>query len=104
MITRRALDFLVEVKGRRGGGERGRGRKCLGWLENGRCTLPINVVCWRKSDCCWVEVNLATLTCWEYYQILNIGVFLSLNDYCCGIINCHYCIIVDLFWQKCPCV
>ena len=33
---------------------------------------------WSKSDCCWVEVNLATLTCWAYYQILNNGVSLSL--------------------------
>ena len=27
--------------------------------------------------CCWVEVNLATLTCWGCYQILDIGVPLS---------------------------
>ena len=25
--------------------------------------------CWRKSDFCWVEVNLTTLTCWGHYQI-----------------------------------
>ena len=25
----------------------------------GRCTLPINMECWCKSDCWWVEVNLA---------------------------------------------
>ena len=24
-------------------------------------------------DWCWVEVNLATLTSWGYYQILDIG-------------------------------
>ena len=35
-----------------------------GWFEKGRCTLPLIVECWRKSDCCWVEVNLATITCW----------------------------------------
>ena len=34
--------------------------------------------CRRKSDCCRVEVNQAILTCWGYYQILNIGVSLSL--------------------------
>ena len=45
--------------------EAGRGRKYEGWLENGRCTLPIKVECWCRSDCCWVEVNLATLTCWD---------------------------------------
>ena len=35
--------------------------------------------CWCKSDCCWVEVNLATLTCLRYYHILDIGVSLSLS-------------------------
>ena len=30
----------------------------------------------RRYDFCWVEVNLATITCWEYYQILDIGVSL----------------------------
>ena len=30
-----------------------------------------------KHDCCWVEVNLATLTYLGYYQILDIGVSLS---------------------------
>ena len=44
---------------------------CEGWFEKGRCTLPIEVECWCESDCCWVEVNLATLTCWGYYQILD---------------------------------
>ena len=33
--------------------------------------------CWHKSDCCWVEVNLATLICWRYHQILDIGVSTS---------------------------
>ena len=36
------------------------------------------VECWRKSDCCRVELNLATLTYWGYYQILNIGVSLNM--------------------------
>ena len=30
-------------------------------FEKGRCTLPFKVECWRKLDCFWVEVNLATL-------------------------------------------
>ena len=55
----------------------GCGRKCEMWFETERCTLPIVVECWSKSDCCWVEVNLATLTCFGYYQILDIGVSLS---------------------------
>ena len=38
---------------------------------NGRCTLLFQVECQCKSDCCRVEVNLATLT-WGYYQIVNI--------------------------------
>ena len=24
-------------------------------------------------DCCWIEMNLATLTCSGYHQILSIG-------------------------------
>ena len=36
--------------------------------------------CQHKQDCCWVEVNMATLTYWGYYQILNIGVSLSLSQ------------------------
>ena len=43
-------------------------------LEKGRCRLPVKVKFWRKADCCGVEVNLATLTSWGYYQILYIGV------------------------------
>ena len=42
----------------------GCGRKHEDWCAKGRRTLPIEVECWRKSDCCRVEVNLATLTCW----------------------------------------
>ena len=58
--------------------EAGCGRKCEGWFEKGRCILLIKVECWHKTDCCWAEVNLATLTCWGSYQILNIAVSLSL--------------------------
>ena len=39
-----------------------------------------NVEYWRKSDYCWVEVNLATLTWWGCYQILNTGVSLSVSS------------------------
>ena len=35
--------------------------------------------CWHKSDCCWVVVNLATLSSWGYYQISNIGGCLTVN-------------------------
>ena len=71
----------LTVKGRKGGqrghGKAGGGRKCEGWFGNERCTLPLNVECQRKQDCCWVEVNLVILTCWQYYQIVTIGVSLS---------------------------
>ena len=53
------------------------GRKYEGWFDKGSCTLPFKVDCWRRQDCCWVEVNLATLTYWGCNQILNIGVSLS---------------------------
>ena len=58
--------------------EEGEGRKCEGWFKKGRCTLLVKVECWSKSDCCWVEVNLATLTCWGYYLIFSTGDSLSL--------------------------
>ena len=68
------------MKGRRRGqGGHGKGRlriKCEVWLENGRCTLLIKMECWCKSDCCWDEVNLVTLSCWGYYQIVHIGLSL----------------------------
>ena len=48
--------------------EAGWGRRCEGWCEKGRCTLLINVECRYKWDCWLVEVILATLTCWGYYQ------------------------------------
>ena len=54
----------------------GWGRKCEDCFEKGRYTLSIKVECWRRSDSCSVEVNLATVICWGYCQILNIGVFL----------------------------
>ena len=44
------------------------------------------VECWHKSDCCWVEVNLVTLTCWGCYQILDICVSL------CGIQERSWCV------------
>ena len=81
-VLRRTLEFEVE-------GHRKKGRlrrtwkkqieeeRCEGWFEKGICTLTIILECWCYSDCCWVEVNLATLTCWGYYQNLNIDVSLS---------------------------
>ena len=52
------------------------------WFEKGRCTLPIEVESLLKTDSWWVEVNLVTLTCWGYYQILNIGVSVSVQALC----------------------
>ena len=49
-----------------------------GWFEKERYTLLLKVECQCKQNCCWVEVNLATLTYLEKYLILNIGVSLSL--------------------------
>ena len=31
----------------------------------------------RYSHGCWVEVKLSTLTCWGYYQIINLAVYLQ---------------------------
>ena len=42
-----------------------------------RCTLLFKVEFWHKQDCCWVEVNLATLTYCGYHQILIIDVSLK---------------------------
>ena len=53
-----------------------------GWLEKEGCTLPFKAGCQRKQDCFWVGVNLATLTWWGYYQILNIGVSLKVDFHC----------------------
>ena len=55
----------------------GCGGKYEGWFEKEGCALSCKVECQRKNDCCWVEVNLATLVYWGYYQMLNIGVSLS---------------------------
>ena len=83
LILRRALNFEIE-----GEWNKGRPKKTWkkqveeeteNWFENGRCTLLIKMECWIKSDCCWVEVTLAILTCWGFYQILNIGVSLPLR-------------------------
>ena len=82
-VLRKALEFEVEGQRKKGRPKMtwekaGYGRKCEDWLENGRCTLSVEGECWHKTDCCWVEVALATLTCWVYYRILNIDVSLSL--------------------------
>ena len=37
--------------------------------------------CWHKSDYCWIEVNLATLTPGRNYLMLYIG--FSVNDHVC---------------------
>ena len=47
---------------RRKRGRRGHGRKHEGWLDRGKCVLPIKVDCWHQSDCHQVEVNVATLS------------------------------------------
>ena len=69
-VVRRALDFEIESEreAKEDMEKAGWGRKYEGWFEKGRCTLPIKVECRCKQDCCWVEVNLATLTCWGCYQ------------------------------------
>ena len=58
----------------------GLGRKYEGWFEEERRSLPFNVECRHRLDCCWVEVNPSTLTCWGYYQILDIGVSMTFNS------------------------
>ena len=77
-VLRSALEFEVEV-------QRKKGRPKRTWkkqvedesvnvgLRKGKCTLLIRVESWRKSDFCWVEVNLATHACPGYHQIINIG-------------------------------
>ena len=59
--------------------------------------LLFKVECRHKQDCCWVEVNLATLTYWGYYQILNIGVSLNIDTYDCDLLmfNIHRSIKLD---------
>ena len=39
----RTLDFEVEAQRKKGMPKRTQGRKCEGWLEKERCTLPIKV-------------------------------------------------------------
>ena len=48
--------------------------------------MLIKLECWRKTDCCRVEMNLATLTSWGYYQNFNVGVSLSKDK------SAQYCI------------
>ena len=67
-VLRRALCFEVE-------GQRKMGRTWKKQVEEEsvkvalrREDLPIKVECWHKSDCCWVELNLANLSCWGYYR------------------------------------
>ena len=62
--------------------------------------MMFKVECRCKQDCCWVEVNLANLTYWEYYQILNIGVCLSIMVYNCYIFSL-YAIIVNVMIITC---
>ena len=76
--------------------EAGSERKCEGWFEWGRCTLPIKVdyLCW--CDCySLVEVNLVTLTCWEYYWILNISLTIC-HLFCC-LTNIRFRILAHSF-------
>ena len=74
-----AFDFEVEGQRKKGRPKRRAEEESVweAWFEKARCTLLIKVEYWRKSDCCCVEVNLAILTCWGYYQPLNNGVPLS---------------------------
>ena len=80
-ILRRALNFEVEGQSKKGR-LKGTLKKQVGEegvFEKGRFSWTIKVECWHKSDCCWAELNLATLTCWGYYQSLNTGVSLSIH-------------------------
>ena len=70
----------------------GCGRKYEGWFEKERCSLPFKVERRRKQDCCWVEVNQATLSYWGYCQILKIGVSHSqYNSLLNNLINNLFC-------------
>ena len=63
--------------------------------------MPIEVECYCKSYFCWIEVNLATVTCWGYYQILDIGVFLSAwcELKCAGLFAGYLCFFFcSVFW------
>ena len=88
---RRALDFEDE-------GQRKKGKPRRTWEKQvkeesvkvglGRCTLPTNMYCWRKSDFCCVEVNLATLTCWgilphfKHWYLSLSPTYFCLWNYC----------------------
>ena len=55
-------------------------------------------------DCCWVEVTQAILTCWGYYQIVNIGVSLAhslVREIALYNIHYYYCfyVVVVIFAQ-----
>ena len=61
-----------------------------------------------KSDCWWVEENLATLICWVYYWIANIAVSLSHPLYIyMHLFSCQYNllyiyhidILIDIKWS-----
>ena len=76
LVLRMALDFLVE-------GQRKKWRlkrqfeeesvKVGLRMEDALCQSMWSVGV--NHNCCWVEVNLATLTYWGYYQILKICVY-----------------------------
>ena len=79
-VLRRALDFEDD-------GQRKKGRlkrTCKMQVEEERVKVGLKMEdeladqsgVLVKLDCCRVEMNLATLTCWGYYQILNINVSL----------------------------
>ena len=73
-MLRRVLDFVVEGRGKKGKLKRTWinqvEEECVKTgLRRERCTLLIKVECRHKSDCCLVEVNVASLTCWENYHI-----------------------------------
>ena len=80
-VLRRALDFEVDFEMKKGAEEDMEEAvwewNYEAWFEHGRYNFPIKVECLSKSDCCWVEVNLAILTCWGYCQVLDIGIYLS---------------------------
>ena len=66
-VLKMALDFEVE-------GLRKKGR--LVEEESMKVYLSSKWSVGVKKNCCWVGVNLASLTCWGCYHILNIGVSL----------------------------
>ena len=101
---------MVERKAEEDVEKAGWGRKCEVWFEKGRYTLLITVVCRHYSVCCWVEVNLATLTCWWYSQLLGIGVTQYEPVECLlGLLQCWTCVflwivVIDIHWVAGECV